>query len=148
MEELAILLPYNFILIAGDLVYLCVALAKPLWQYTAKLLPGSITTLIVALIIYPCTILMFIPAYHKVGLWGKIGYIALWVCIYFGLEFVALKYNYIQHFNSWNLGYSFIFDCIVFPLLVLHQKKSALAWLLAGIIGISITVWFELPAPY
>src|SRR5665648_236270 len=44
-------------LIAGDFIYYYVAGAKPLWQYTSKLFPGTITTLIISLIIYLCTVL-------------------------------------------------------------------------------------------
>ena len=140
--------PTILFLIAGDLIYLYVASAKPLWQYTAKLFPGTLTTLIIGLIIYPCTVLLFVPAYNQARFWGKIAYIALWVGIYFGLEFVGLKYDYIQHSNGWKLGYSLIFDCLVFPLLLIHQKRAPVAWLLAGIIGVGITVCFTLPAPY
>jgi hypothetical protein len=140
--------PTILFLIVGDLIYLHVAAAKPLWQYTARLFPGALTTLIVGLIIYPCTVLLFIPAYNQAMFWGKIAYITVWAGIYFGLEFVGLQYNYIQHLNGWKLGYSLIFDCLVFPLLIIHQKRAPVAWLLAGIIGVGITVCFKLPAPY
>jgi hypothetical protein len=135
-------------LITGDLIYLFVSSAKPLWQYTAKLFSGSLTTLIIALIIYPCTVLLFIPTFNKLRSWWKSVYIVIWVSIFFGLELLGCKYDYMQHFNGWNLGYSFIFDCLIFPLLIIHQKRAPVAWLLAGIIGVGITFFFKLPAPY
>ncbi len=141
--------PTMLYFIAGDLLYLYVSSAKPLWQYTAKLFSGTLTTLIVALIIYPCTVLLFIPTFNKLSSWWKkIGYSVIWVGIYIGLELLALKYNYMQHFNGWNWGYSLIFDCLIFPLLIIHHKKAPAAWLLAGIIGVGITFYFKLPAAY
>lgn len=132
----------------GDLIYLYVSSVKPLWQYTAKLFPGTLTTLIVALIIYPCTVLLFIPIYNKLRTWRKHVYIVIWVGIYFGLELLGLKYDYMQHFNGWNWRYSFLFDCLTFPMLIIHQKLTPAAWLMAAIIGVSITFYFKLPAAY
>jgi hypothetical protein len=141
--------PTMLFLIAGDLLYLYVSSAKPLWHYTAKLFSSTLTTLIVALIIYPCTVLLFIPTFNQLRSWGKkIVYIVIWVGLYFGLELLALKYDYMQHYNGWNLGYSLIFDCLLFPLLIIHQKRAPVAWLLAGFIGVGITFYFKLPAPY
>ncbi|MGI6120522.1 MAG: CBO0543 family protein [Desulfosporosinus sp.] len=141
--------PTMLFLIAGDFLYLYVSSAKPLWQYTAKIfLTGTLSTLIIVLIIYPCTVLLFIPIYNKLRSWRKVVYIVIWVGLYFVLEFIGLKYNYMQHLNGWNLGYSLIFDCLIFPLLIIHQKFAPAAWLMAAIIGVSITLYFKLPAAY
>ena len=135
-------------LIAGDFIYMYVASAKPLWQYTAKLFPGVTTTLIIALVIYPCTVLMFLPSCLESKVITKIYYITVWIGIYSFLEYLALRFNYMQHFNGWNFSDSVLFDCILFPLLLIHQKKAPVAWLLACILGVGITYLFNLPASY
>jgi len=135
-------------LIAGDFIYYFVAGVKPLWQYTAKLFPGAIATLIISLIIYPCTVLIFLPFYPISGVIKKFRYITAWVCLYAFLEYLALKYNYMQHFNGWHFSYSVLFDYTLFPLLLIHQKKPPVAWLLSCIFGFSIAFLFNLSAPY
>jgi len=138
--------PTILFLIAGDFIYYYVSAAKPLWQYTARVIPGTFTTLIIALIIYPCTVLIFLPLYPKSGAIKKVRYITIWVALYAFLEYLALKYNYMQHFNGWNFLYSVLFDYALFPLLLVHQKKSQVAWLLSSIMGIGIAFLFKLPA--
>ncbi|SPF51611.1 conserved membrane hypothetical protein [Candidatus Desulfosporosinus infrequens] len=140
--------PTILFLIVGDFIYYYVAAAKPLWQYTAKLFPGTLTTLIIALIIYPSTVLVFLPCYPKSGAIKKVCYITVWVCLYAFLEYLALKYNYMQHCNGWNFIYSVLFDCALFPLLLIHQKKPPVAWLLSIILGFGIAFLFKLPAAY
>jgi len=140
--------PTILFLIAGDFIYYYVAGAKLLWQYTDQLFPGTIATLIIALIIYPCTVLIFIPLYPKSGVIKKVCNITVWVCLYAFLEHLALKYNYMQHFNDWNFTYSVLFDCALFPLLLIHQKKPAAAWLLSCILGFGIAFLFKLSASH
>jgi len=123
--------PTMLFLIAGDFIYLYVAGSKPLWQYTAKLFHGTATTLIVALIIYPCTVLLFLPTCSKLGAIKKLCHIMFWICLYALLEFLALRYNYMQHSNGWNFIDSVLFDCVLFPLLLTHQKPPPVAWLLS-----------------
>ena len=133
-------------LIAGDYIYYFVAGAKPLWQYTAKLFPGAIATLIISLIIYPCTVLLFLPFYPISGVIKKVRYITTWVCLYAFLEYLALKYNYMQYFNGWHFVYSVMFDYTLFPLLRIHQKNPPLAWFLSCILGFGIAFLFNLSA--
>lgn len=140
--------PTILFMIAGDFIYLYAASAKPLWRYTAKLFPGMTTTLIIALIIYPCTILLFLPRYPKSGILKKAVYAAAWVILYAALEYLALGYNFMQHFNGWNYIYSVFFDCVLFPLLLIHHKNPPVAWLLSCILGFGITWLFGLPAKY
>ncbi|HEY8910452.1 MAG TPA: CBO0543 family protein [Desulfosporosinus sp.] len=137
--------PTILLLIAGDFIYYYVSSAKPVLQYTAKLVPGTFATLIIALIVYPCTVLIFFPLYPKSGAIKKACYITFWVCLYAFLEYLALKYNYMQHFNGWNFLYSVLFDYALFPLLLVHQKKPPVALVLSSIMGIGIAFLFKLP---
>jgi len=135
-------------LIAGDFIYSFVSAAKPLWRYNSTIVSGTITGLILSIIIYPCTVLIFLPTFVNSGKMNKFLYITIWVCGFFGLEYLGVKFYYLSYFNGWCYAYSFIFDSILFILLVVHQKSPPLAWLISFIVGVSITLWFNLPALY
>jgi len=139
--------PTILFLIAGDFIASFVFSAKPLWRYDATIFSGTLTQLIVALIIYPCTVLTFLSSYKKTGI-NKVVLITIWVCLFSLLEFLGIKYNYFSHYNGWSFPYSFVFDFILFSLLVVHQQSPTKAWLLSLITGLLITSWFEIPALY
>lgn len=135
-------------LIAGDFIYSFVSAAKPLWRYNPTIFSGTITGLILAIFIYPCIVLVFLPTFLNLGRKNKIIYITIWVCGFSVLEYLGFKFHYLSYFNGWRYACSYIFDWILFILIVVHQKTPPLAWLLSLIIGVVITSWFKLPALY
>lgn len=135
-------------LIVGDLIEKLVSAAKPLWHYNSTIFSGTTTALIIVLIIYPCTVLLFIPSYKNSGRIKKVFSLIIWVCIFSALEYLGIKYNYISYFNGWSFSYSFLLDWMLFSLLIVHQKNPPIAWLLSFIVGVVITLWFKLPALY
>lgn len=136
--------PTILFIIAGDFIASFVYSAKPLWRYSATALSGTHTQLIVALIIYPCTVLVFLAWYQKLKI-NKAVYIALWVFLFSVLEYLGVKYNYFFHYNGWNLIYSVAFDFILFTLLIVHQNNPPKAWLYSLLTGVAITLWFRIP---
>ncbi len=136
--------PTILFLIAGDFIARFVFSDKPLWRYEETVISGTLTQLIVALVIYPCTVLIFLPSYQKAKI--KVVHITLWVFLFWGLEYLGVKHNHFSHYNGWNLTYSMTFDVILFGLLVMHQKNPPKAWLLSLFTGVVITLWFRLPA--
>lgn len=136
--------PTIMFLIAGDFIHAYVAAAKTLWSYTPKVFPGTITHLVVSLVIYPCIVLLFLPNYPQTTTMKRLRYLSFWVAVFSLLEYFALKFNYMQHFNGWSLLYSVIFDCVLFPLLLIHHRKPQIAWFLSLIFGSVIAYWFKL----
>jgi hypothetical protein len=134
--------------IACDYIETFVSAAKPLWHYTATIFPGAVTHMIISLVIYPCTVLIFFSFYHNFSQLNKFLYLILWVGIYSLLEYIGLKFNFIVYFNGWNFIYSVFFDLIMFFILVVHQKSPPISWLLSLTMGITITWWFKLPPTY
>lgn len=137
--------PTILFFVAGDFIHTYLTAPKPLWRFSTTVFPGSISHLIADLIIFPCIILIFLPTYTKLGEIKKVLYIALWVCIIAIIEFIGLKFGHYAYFNGWRFAYSVIFDCLLFPLLIIHHRKPPLAWLLSLIAGISIMVLFRIP---
>ncbi len=140
--------PTILFFVAGDFIHTYLTALKPLWRFSATVFPGVITHLITNLVIFPCIFLVFLPTYTKLGLIKKVLYIALWVNIIAVIEFIGLKFGHFTYFNGWRFAYSVIFDCIIFPLLIIHQRKPLLALILAIIIGIGIMVLFKIPLPH
>lgn len=136
--------------IAGDFIHSYISSVKPLWSFSSdSLFSGVIEHLISSLVIFPCTVILFFSFYPESKSWKlKTLYITLWVLIYSAGEFLALKLGYYVHLDGWSFVDSILFDCFLFPLLIIHQKKPQIAWLLSLAIGSFITIWFKLPASH
>jgi hypothetical protein len=89
--------------------------------------------------------MMFIP--HLPNKMTKIIlHISIYVAIYTVPEFIAVKLNYFEYLNGWNIWCTLIFNCLMFPMLILHYKKPLYAW---GIALISPHIlFFLLKIPY
>ena len=118
---------------------------QPLWLYESVVINHTFTDLFITITVYPCTILMFIP--HLPRKMSKaILHIAIYVAVYTIPELIAVKLGCFTYDNGWNIWYSFIFNCIMFPILILHHKKPLYAWSIA-IISPHI-LFFLLKIPY
>lgn len=137
--------PTILFLIGGDFIASYVFSAKPLWRYEATIISGVLTQLIIALVVYPCTVMVFLSSFQKPRI-NKAAYFAVWVCFYSALEYLGVKFHYFAYYNGWNFACSVIFNIVLFELLVVHQKNPPKAWLLSFITGLGITFWFKLPA--
>jgi hypothetical protein len=51
----------------------------------------------------------------------------------------------IIHSNGWSLGWSFLFDFIMFPMLRLHHKYPLIAYILSVPIAIFFIFLFDVP---
>ena len=136
--------PTILFLIAGDFISCFVSSSKPLWKYQETLVSGAITQLLVALLVYPCTVLIFFY-FYKYRRRHTALYLLLWVSIYSLLEYLGVKFHYFSYYNGWNFSYSVILDVIIFSLLIIHQKWPLAALLGSFITGLAITFIFELP---
>jgi len=142
--------PTILFFIAGDFIHSYIAAAKPLWRYGPDPLFSAVSEhLITSLVIFPCTVLLFFSFYPQFkSLTIKTLYVVVWVLIYSTGEYLANILGYFVYQNSWSLVYSALFDCLLFPLLIIHQKKPQIAWLSSLIIGSFIIFWFKLPASH
>jgi hypothetical protein len=133
-------------LIAGDLLHRCFTAEKHLWYYQVPFMSGLLINLLIMLIIYPCTVLIFIPMVEA-STSRKIGVILVWVLIYSVLELVADYFGILRYSNGWNGWFSILFDFIMFPLLWLHYKKPIWAYAVASLIAIVVVFSFNIPMP-
>lgn len=103
---------------------------QPLWLYKSIVINHTFTDLFISITVYPSTVMMFIP--HLPSKISKIIlHISIYVAIYTIPEFIATKLGYFTYLNGWNIWYTLIFNCMMFPMLILHYKKPLYAWSIA-----------------
>src|SRR5665647_1352836 len=95
--------PTILYMILGDLTYIILSSNKPLWEYESRLLNGDFAEFLIAFIVFPCTVLAFIPFYPKVGMWKKIVYLLFWASLYTSIEWLSFHLGFFSYHNGWNL---------------------------------------------
>jgi hypothetical protein len=131
--------------ILSSVVCIVLTYDHPLWLYKSSILNHSFTDLFISITVYPSTIMMFIPHFPK-KITKIIIHIATYAVAYTVPELIAVKLGYFTYYNGWNIWYTFIFNCIMFPMLILHYNKPLYAWFFA-LISPHI-LFFILKIPY
>lgn len=129
--------------IIGVLVYDLLTYNKPLWTYVSTYTSHTIISLIIAFIIFPCTVLIYIPHYPKL-IKNQILYVLMWVFIYTAVEVLVYALGNLRYSNGWNTYYSAILNIIMFLLLSLHYKKPILAYMIAFTFTIIGLIFFHI----
>jgi hypothetical protein len=74
----------------------------------------------------------------------QISFIIFWAIIYVLAELLGLHvFGLIEHFNGWNMWWSFLLDIILFTMLPIHHKHPLLAWGLSIIVIIFFLTKFD-----
>lgn len=137
--------PTIMYMILGDLTYLILAKNNPLWEYESNVLSHDSVELLNAFVVFPCICLVIIPLYLRVSKSKRIAYLLCCAFLYTIEEWLSFKLGYFSYHNGWNLYWSFAFDCIMFPLLILHFKKPLWVWPLSITLAFLIIYLFHLP---
>lgn len=131
-----------------DLFYHLIFHDYPLWKFE-ELVPILKRDIFISLTFmflrYPATVLIYLGNFPKEKVKGILWYI-FWVLLYFILEIIDLKIGLIKHSNSWHIGWSLIFDMLLFAILKIHHHKPLLGWGLALLS--SIILWNLLEVPF
>lgn len=113
--------------IIGDLVYNFLTYNSPLWKYEPSIMNSTLADLLIAVVVFPSTVLLFLP-YLPGKLTKQIIHIAKWVAIYSAIEWIYYSLGFISYHNNWNIGWSILFYFIMFSLLWLHYKRPLWVW--------------------
>ena len=128
--------PTILFLIIGDLLYNIFTYSDPTWSYNKNwIFPNhTLANLWIMITVYPATVMIYLFHFPKKKR-KQIFYIIFWVILYVIAEIFGLHvFNFIDHFNGWNMWWSLLFDIILFVMLYIHYKRPLLAW------GLSIIV--------
>lgn len=128
-----------------DLLYNFLTAKHFLWRLLPDLFSNyTLTELIYVMIVFPATALLFICNYPNKRSAIIIHYVK-WVGSYTFVEWIYIKTNHIGYQYGWHLGWSFLFDCIMFPMLYLFHKKPLVAYLLSIPIALFFIWMFHVP---
>jgi hypothetical protein len=113
----------------GNLMYDLICYSYPLWELEANGLPNqTIPSMLLVLIGMPFSTFVFLSNYPAVKpLWHRIAYCSLFVGIFVVLEWISLLTGSITHHHGWNLAWSGLFNCMMFPFLLLHHRRPLVA---------------------
>lgn len=134
-------------MVSGNLLYLFFSKNYMLWAFVSE--NGShqdATEFLYAFIVFPSTVILYLNSYLRYGvLWKKIIYTLWWVTIYGSVEWLLYQLGGMSYDHKWNCGWSIVFDCFLFPMLVLHHKKPLVAYGVSIIIIKILLYWFNVP---
>jgi hypothetical protein len=93
---------------------------------------------------YPPTVLIYLGKFPN-GRLKRMGWITLWVVIYFILEVLNLHMGSVSHHNGWNLAWSFLFNIVLFVMIKIHYHRPLLSWALSFIWILFLWNIFDVP---
>ena len=79
---------------------------------------------------YPSTIFLYLGHFPK-NRNKQVAYIGLWVLIYTTEEWTKLMQGSMIHEHGWSMGWSILFNIVMFTLLAVHHRRPLLAWVLS-----------------
>jgi len=136
--------PTILFFILGNFTHNLLTYNYPLWEYESPFLKKTLSDILVSFVLFPSTILLYLPHFPK-KLKKQIIYVLFWVAIYTILEMVSHYLGFFSYHNGWNIGWSILFDCLMFPLLWLHHKNPLWVWPIGFIVSIALLVIFKVP---
>lgn len=136
--------PTILYIIVGDLACNILTYDKPLWSYNIPPFNHSLVNLFVMLFIYPCTVILFLSHYPE-KIYRQLIHVSLWVFVYISIECAVYFMGGYIYNNGWNLGWSFLLDSIMFPLLYFHYKKPLWVWPISIATAFAVSLIFKIP---
>ena len=68
-------------------------------------------------------------------------YFPKWIFCFLLAEYLLVTFDYMEYYNGWNIGWSFIFLNFEFPIIYLHHKKTKIAYAIS--IGfVAFLIWY------
>jgi cobalamin synthase len=130
--------------IIANLVSNLLTYNHPLWQYESSLVNRTLSDLLITVVVFPSTVLLFLP-YFPNKITSQITYITKWVAVYSAVEWVYYSKGFLSYHNGWNIGWSILLNFIMFPLLWLHYRKPLWTWPISMLLAFLIVIIFGIP---
>ncbi|MFC4802011.1 CBO0543 family protein [Neobacillus sp. GCM10023253] len=135
----------------GDLLYNFLCYDYKMWEYKESifglnLLPNhTIITLLIMFVAYPSSVLIYLGKFPKDKI-KIVFWVLFWVALFSIIEYINLQYlNLITHHNGWTIGWSVLFNAIIFPMLILHYRYPIVALLISIPIVFFFVIYFNVP---
>lgn len=138
--------PTILFMIVGNFLYNILTYNYPMWLYEEALLPNhTMIEMVHSFVVFPVTVLIFLPSFPEKNIFKKAVYILRWVFIFISVEWMMSKLDLFSYHNGWNIGWSILFNAIMFTMLRIHFKKPLLAWAISIFIVLWLIIFFEVP---
>jgi hypothetical protein len=138
--------PTILFMIVGNFLYNILTYNYPMWLYEEKFLPNhTLIEMVHSFVVFPVVVLIFLPRFPEKNISQKIGYVLRWVIIFVSVEWLMTKFNLFTYHNGWNIGWSILFNIVMFTTLRIHYKKPLLAWVISVFVVIFLMVFFDVP---
>lgn len=132
----------------GNLTYNFLCASHWLWQLNPDLkwFNHSLMEMTYTFITFPATALMFLSRYPEgEGLLRILRHYSFWIVLYVICEIILITTNGIIYKYGWGLWWSALFDCIMFPFLLLHYRKPLLTLILSVPMTVFWIWFFDIP---
>lgn len=115
-----------------------------LWLYHPTfLLPNhTISDFYIAFVSGSVTLLLYLSKYPSEGIYKQAMWNGIFIASYTITEAITHALGTITYEHGWSLGWSAMFNLVMFPLLRVHYLKPGRAWVLAGALGLFIWIHF------
>ena len=139
--------PTILFVISGSYIFDFISFNKPLWLFESRFLGHTLSSMLIAFIVYPSLTIIYLPHFPKKILWEMLVYISAWVLVITSVEYVSSLLGYFSHHYGWNIWWSLLFNIFWFPMVRLHYEKPIMGIAMAVVVGISIMLIFNIPLP-
>jgi len=113
--------PTILYVILFDLLYFGLTMDFPLWRYDHPVLRCTYSDFVIAFIMFPATMLLYLP-YQPKEKCKQVGFLLFWVCVYAAIELLQSNIGGMLYFNGWQYWHSVLFDVLFFTMARLHFK--------------------------
>jgi hypothetical protein len=130
----------------GDLFYELIAKDYPMWAMEPNGLPSSIIPMaLLAFIGMPLSVFVYLSRFpeNRTPI-IRLLYILLFTAIFVALEHFSVVFGAITYHHGWHLGWSLLFDIVMFFILYVHHKSPVKAMLLSAVFITALSLLFDL----
>ncbi|MFC4558248.1 CBO0543 family protein [Virgibacillus kekensis] len=128
--------------VLSDLFYNYALFQYPMWRFHDGPIPlfhyEFFIVLSFLLLRYPATVLIYLGRFPS-DKWKAVGWILFWVALYLAFEAFDYQIGLISYDNGWHIGWSLLFNLVLFSMLKIHYHRPLLAWALSAIW--IVTLW-------
>lgn len=130
----------------GNLLYNFIYQDHYLWQLKPPMLFNShfCGELFYTFIVFPGTALILLTNYPKAPI-KQVFRILKFVLIYIILEWIMQMLGTIVYNYGWSIWWSLAWNCLMFPIMVLHHKKPLAAYIASIVFVIVVVIIFPVP---
>ncbi|WP_425466203.1 CBO0543 family protein [Paenibacillus methanolicus] len=137
-------LPTIYYMVSMSILYQYISHSSyHLWHFEQHIPNEFITDNLYSFIIFPCTVMLFLsnfPNKKVLILW----HFVKWILIYSFLEWIGKENGFISYHHGWSLMLSFLFNCMMFPVLRLHHVRPLYAIGISPVIILVMLMGFYL----